>query len=211
VVLRGAGEKAFISGADIEQLESGDLGRPAPTANQMSDNAGTTRLLTLEKPVIAMIHGWCLGGGIMVALAADIRICADDAQFGVPAAKLGVGYPYDATAQLVALVGPGHASEIMFAGRRIDAVEAERIGLVNRCVAKHELEPTVHALAADIAHNGPLSHIAHKRSILSASQGSPPSARAAIDDAIAAAWQSDDSAEGRRSFLERRPPVFHGK
>jgi enoyl-CoA hydratase/carnithine racemase len=211
VVLRGAGDKAFISGADIAQLDSGDIRRPPPTAGQMADNAGTTRLVTLEKPVIAMIHGWCLGGGIMVALAADIRICADDAQFGVPAAKLGVGYPYDATAQLVALVGPGHASEIMFSGRRIDAVEAERIGLVNRCVAKHELESTVRALASDIARNAPLSHVAHKRSILSAAQGSPPSARPAIDDAIAAAWGSDDCAEGRRSFLERRSPLFTGR
>src|SRR5690606_38120200 len=147
---------------------SGDLGRPARSVEQASGNAGATPLRALGKPVIAMIHGWCLGGGIMVALAADIRICADDAQFGVPAAKLGVGYPHDATAQLVSLVGPGHASEIMFAGRRIDSVEAERIGLVNRCVAKHELEPSVRALAADIAANAPLSHTAHKRSILSA-------------------------------------------
>jgi enoyl-CoA hydratase len=210
VVLRGAGEKAFISGADIAQLDSGDIGRPKPSAGQMADDAGTTRLVTLEKPVIAMIHGWCLGGGIMVALSADIRICADDAQFGVPAAKLGVGYPYEATAQLVALVGPGHASEIMFSGRRLDAVDAERIGLVNRCVAKHELEPTVRALAADIANNAPLSHIAHKRSIMSAAQGSPAAVRPAIDDAIATAWRSDDCAEGRRSFLERRAPVFNG-
>jgi enoyl-CoA hydratase/carnithine racemase len=210
VVLRGAGDKAFISGADISQLDSGDLPQPAPTATQMADNAGTTRLATLEKPVIAMVHGWCLGGGIMVALSADIRVCADDAQFGVPAAKLGVGYPYHATAQLVALVGPGHASEIMFSGRRIDAVEAERIGLVNRCVPKHELEQHVRALAADIAHNAPLSHVAHKRSILSAARGGAPIDQPAIDDAVTAAWRSDDCVEGRRSFLERRAPVFRG-
>lgn len=212
VVLRGAGERAFISGADIAQLDSGELARPAvPTERDMADNAGTTGLAALPQPLIAMIHGWCLGGGVMVALTADIRVCADDAQFGIPAAKLGVGYPYDATAQLVSLVGPGHASEIMFAGRRIDAVEAERIGLVNRLVPKHELESTVRALAADIAANAPLSHIAHKRSIRSASFGSPEADRAAIHDAIAAAWASDDAVEGRRSFLERRPAEFTGK
>lgn len=211
VVLRGAGDRAFISGADIEQLDSGELTRRAPSEQEQSDNAGTTVLRTLEKPVIAMIHGWCLGGGVMVALAADIRICADDAQFGVPAAKLGVGYPHDATAQLVALVGPGHASEIMFSGRRIGAVEAERIGLVNRQVPKHELEQTVRALAADIAANAPLSHVAHKRSILFASRGGPAEERAAIEAAIASAWRSEDCAEGRRSFLERRPPVFQGR
>jgi enoyl-CoA hydratase/carnithine racemase len=211
VVLRGAGDKAFISGADIAQLDSGDLGRPAPSADQMARNAGTTGLATIEKPVIAMIHGWCLGGGVMVALSADIRVCADDAQFGIPAAKLGVGYPYDATAQLVALVGPGQASEIMFSGRRIDAVEAERIGLVNRCVPKHELEQHVRSLAADIARNAPLSHVAHQRSIRAAARGAVPVEHAAIDDAIANAWRSDDCVEGRRSFLERRAPVFQGK
>jgi enoyl-CoA hydratase len=210
VVLRGAGDRAFISGADIGQLDSGDISRPHPRSEQVGDDAGTLRFVALEKPVIAMIHGWCLGGGIMVALAADIRVCADDAQFGVPAAKLGVGYPYEATAHLVALVGPGQASEIMYSGRRIDAVEAERIGLVNRCVAKHELETTVRELAADIARNAPLSHVAHKRSIRTAVRGGASDQRASIDDAIARAWRSDDCAEGRRSFMERRPPVFNG-
>jgi enoyl-CoA hydratase/carnithine racemase len=211
VVMRGAGERAFISGADIGQLDSGDIGSPRPRSEQVGDNAGSLRFVSLEKPVIAMIHGWCLGGGIMVALAADIRICADDAQFGVPAAKLGVGYPYEATAQLVALVGPGQASEIMYSGRRIDSVEAERIGLVNRSVPKHELESAVRSLAADIVKNAPLSHIAHKRSIVTAVRGSGAEARASIDDAIATAWRSEDCAEGRRSFLERRAPVFNGK
>jgi enoyl-CoA hydratase len=212
VVLRGQGERAFISGADIAQLDSGELSRPSvPSERDMADNAGTTGLAALEKPIIAMIHGWCLGGGVMVALTADIRICADDAQFGIPAAKLGVGYPYEATNELVALVGPGQASEIMFAGRRIDAVEAERIGLVNRQVPKHELEATVRALAADIAANAPLSHVAHKRSIQSAARGGPLSEREPIHHAIAAAWASDDAVEGRRAFLERRPSQFTGK
>jgi enoyl-CoA hydratase len=212
VVLRGAGEKAFISGADIKQLDSGEINAvAAPSAADMAANAGTTRLATLEKPIIAMIHGWCLGGGIMVALAADIRICSDDAQFGIPAAKLGVGYPADTTAQLVALVGPGQASELMFSGRRIDAAEAARIGLVNRAVPKAELESQVRDLAAEIAANAPLSHVAHKRSIVAAARGSMVTDRAAIDTAISAAWRSDDCAEGRRSFLERRPPVFRGQ
>jgi enoyl-CoA hydratase/carnithine racemase len=212
VVLRGAGEKAFISGADIEQLESGDLAHRAPTATEMAENTGTTRLHSLMKPVIAMIHGYCLGGGIMVALSADIRICADDAQFGIPAAKLGVAYPYDAAAQLVSLVGPGHASELLFAGRRIDATEAARIGLVNRVVPKAELESAVAALAHDIAANAPLSHVSHKLSIRAASVAEPPADDwPLIDAAIAAAWRSDDCIEGRRSFLERRPARFTGK
>jgi enoyl-CoA hydratase len=207
VVLRGAGERAFISGADIAQLDSGELSVPADRA--AGDDAGSGALAALEKPVIAMIHGWCLGGGVMVALSADIRICADDAVFGIPAAKLGVGYPYDATSALVALVGPGHAAEIMYGGRRLDAAEAERIGLVNRVVPKADLEPTVRALAAEIAANAPLSHVAHKRSIRAAVRADAD--RAPVRSAIAAAWASTDASEGRRSFLERRPARFTGR
>lgn len=206
VVLRGAGERAFISGADIGQLDSGELSAPADRAD--GDDAGIGVLAALEKPVIAMIHGWCLGGGVMVALGADIRVCADDAVFGIPAAKLGVGYPYEATAALVALVGPGQAAEIMYSGRRLDAAEAERIGLVNRRVAKAELEPTVRGLAAEIAANAPLSHVAHKRSIRAAVGAAQD--REPVRSAIAAAWASADAAEGRRSFLERRPARFTG-
>ncbi|HEV8298801.1 MAG TPA: enoyl-CoA hydratase-related protein [Acidimicrobiales bacterium] len=211
VVIRGAGERAFISGADIAQLDSGDIPRPAPTQAKMADNAGTPGLAGLLKPVIAMVHGYCLGGGVMVAMTADIRICADDAQFGIPAAKLGVGYPYDAIVQLVALVGPGHAAEIMFSGRRVDAHEAARIGLVNRVVPKADLEPTVRALAAEIAANAPLSHVAHKLSIRAAARGGEPAERPAIDAAIGTAWRSEDCVEGRRSFLERRPSRFQGR
>jgi enoyl-CoA hydratase/carnithine racemase len=207
VVLRGAGERAFISGADIAQLASGELS--APAEHTVGDGAGTDALAALDKPVIAMIHGWCLGGGVMVALTADIRICADDAVFGIPAAKLGVGYPYDATAALVALVGPGQAAEIMFSGRRLDAAAAERIGLVNRRVPKAELEPAVRALAAEIAANAPLSHVAHKRSIRAAAGATTQSEP--VGSAIVAAWASDDAVEGRRSFIERRPARFTGR
>ena len=175
------------------------------------DQANTAAMESLRREAERIVAGMPGIEKVMVALTADIRICSDDAQFGIPAAKLGVGYPYEATSELVALVGPGHASEIMFAGRRIDAVEAERIGLVNRQVPKHELEPTVRALAADIAANAPLSHVAHKRSIQSAARGGPLAERAAIHQAIAAAWASDDAVEGRRAFLERRPSQFTGK
>jgi enoyl-CoA hydratase len=215
VVLRGAGEKAFISGADIQQLDTGEIRKPPPPsgamAAQMNENAGTTGLSRLEKPVIAMIHGYCLGGGVMVALAADIRICADDAQFGIPAAKLGVGYPYDTTAQLVALIGTGHASEILFGGRRIDAAEAARIGLADRVVPKAELESEVRSLAAAIAANAPLSHRAHKRSIRAAGVGGRPADLGSIETAIHDAWSSTDFDEGRRAFLERRTPQFRGE
>jgi enoyl-CoA hydratase/carnithine racemase len=210
VVLRGAGERAFISGADIGQLDTGELGGATAPPDDDADSRVTAGLAAIEKPVLAMIHGYCLGGGVAMALAADIRICADDAQFGIPAARLGVGYPYEATARLVALVGPGHAAEILFGGARIDAAEATRIGLVNRCLPKPQLEGSVRSLALTIAGNAPLSHVAHKRAIRAAAIGGLPADRAAITAAIAAAWGSDDFSEGRRAFLNRRPARFTG-
>jgi enoyl-CoA hydratase/carnithine racemase len=207
VIVRGAGDRAFVSGADINQLGSGEISTPPRSA---SAPAPPRRMLAVGKPVLALIHGYCIGGGVMVALAADVRICADDAQFGIPAAKLGVGYPHEATSTLVALVGPGHAAEILFSGRRIDAHEALRIGLVNHVVPKNGLEDFVHELARDIADNAPLSHVAHQRSIHATVTGDP-SERAGVDEAIAAAWSSADFREGATAFLERRTPKFEGR
>ena len=219
VVLRGAGDRAFVSGADIGQLDRGDLRHPAtgPTggngsgARDSAGRAGLGGLFDLDKPVIALIHGYCIGGGVMVALAADVRVCADDAQFGIPAAKLGVGYPHEATARLVALVGPGQTAEILFAARRIDAAEAARIGLVNRVVPKAELDAWVGQFAAEVAANAPLSHVAHKRSIRAVTAVLADAAGPDVDDAIASAWRSDDFSEGARAFFERRSPEFRGR
>jgi enoyl-CoA hydratase/carnithine racemase len=206
VIVRGAGDRAFVSGADINQLGSGQISTPPPGTAP----APPRRMLAVGKPVIALVHGYCIGGGVMVALAADIRVCSDDAQFGIPAAKLGVGYPHEATTMLVALVGPGHAAEILFSGRRIDAAEALRIGLVNHVVARNGLEEFVHELAREIADNAPRSHVAHQRSIHAAVTGDPAE-RAGVDEAIAAAWASDDFREGAAAFLERRAPRFEGR
>ena len=207
VIVRGAGDRAFVSGADINQLGSGEISTPPPGTPAP---APPRRMLAVGKPVLALIHGYCIGGGVMVALAADLRICGDDAQFGIPAAKLGVGYPHEATTMLVALVGPGHAAEILYSGRRIDAAEALRIGLVNHVVPTNGLEDFVHELAREIAENAPLSHVAHQRSIHAAVTGDP-AARAGVDDAIATAWNSADFREGASAFLERRTPDFEGR
>jgi enoyl-CoA hydratase/carnithine racemase len=210
--VRGAGDAAFVSGGDIGQMRTGSV----PTSGgdgSLQPVAGG--LGALDKPVIAMVHGFCLGGGVAVALAADIRYCSDDAQFGIPAARLGVAYPYENTARLVAVLGAAHAAELLFGGGRIDAPEALRIGLVNRVFPKAELEPAVHSLATSIASNAPLSHVAHKRSIRAAASAGDRAAGAAdrdqIDDAIAAAWRSEDFTEGRTAFLERREARFAGR
>lgn len=207
VVVTGAGDRAFISGADIAQLGSGQIDTPPPSGS--TTPSPTRGALAIGKPVVAMIRGYCLGGGVMIALGADIRICSEDASFGIPAAKLGVGYPYEATSTLVALVGPGQAAEILFTGRRIDAREAERIGLVNRVVGADALEDAVFTMAREIARNAPLSHVAHQRSIHAAVSGRDDE-QAAVDEAIQAAWASDDFREGAAAFMERRDPRFRG-
>lgn len=207
VVVTGAGDRAFISGADITQLASGGLGAPGDAD---ASQASLSSLRAIGKPVIAMIRGWCLGGGVMIALDADIRICSTDAVFGIPAARLGVGYPHSATSTLVALVGPGQTAEILYSGRRIDAAEAERIGLVNRAVPVERLAAEVDELARTIAANAPLSHRAHQTSIRAAVTGRPEDL-GAVDAAIAAAWASEDFVEGGRAFAERREPRFTGR
>jgi enoyl-CoA hydratase/carnithine racemase len=205
VVMRGAGSRAFMSGADIGRLgtwvpNDGSLSRPPWVA-----------LRSLEKPLIAMIHGWCLGGGVHVALCADIRIAADDAEFGIPAAKLGAGYPYDAIESLVHLVGPAVAAEIMYIGERLGAHDACRVGLVNRVVPKDELESTVLTVAAAIAVNAPLTIRAAKAAIRTAAGEQGAGDIAACERLIAECMASSDFAEGRLAFAEKRAPRFTGR
>jgi enoyl-CoA hydratase/carnithine racemase len=207
VVLRGAGDRAFVSGADLAQLDR-EIRPEDPAGSAAGDPRG---LVAIDKPVLAMIHGYCLGAGVALALGADVRICADDAEFGIPAAKLGIAYPYEATALLVAAVGPAHAAAMLYTGRRFDAAEAVRIGLVNQRVPKSELDETVRTLAAGIAANAPMSHAAHKRSISAATRRDGSADRAAVEAAITAAWSSEDFVEGRQAFAQQRPPRFAGR
>jgi len=196
LVLRGAGTRAFASGADIGDL--GSVSRTTPSGP----------LVQATKPIVAMIHGACIGGGLLVALGADIRICADDARFAIPAIRLGVAYPYDGVRRLVAVAGPSAAGEILLTGETFGAEDALRWGLVSRVVAAAELEATVAGVAAAISEGAPLSVHAAKASIGAALAGSPSDA---VDDVIRACWASEDLAEGRQAFAEKRPPVWRGR
>lgn len=197
IVMRGAGPKAFASGADISGL----------TSSRSAGSDGLDRLSAQPKPVVALIHGYCIGGGLMAALHADLRIAADDATFAIPAAKLGVGYPLAATERLVNAVGPGMAADILLTGDRFGADRAATIGLVQRVVPPSELEATVQSIASTIAAGAPLTHAASKASI-NAATGAAPDAAA---DAIRACWESADFAEGRAAFADRRTAEFTGR
>jgi enoyl-CoA hydratase len=208
VVLRGAGDRAFVSGADIGQV-SGGSGSPDP--RRMFAAVGGESLLAVTKPVLAMLQGWCLGGGLLTALCADIRIAADDAVLGIPAAKLGAGYPYEGVAVLVHAVGAAHAAEVLLTGDRFDAATAMRMGLVHRVVPKADLEAEVRALAERVAANAPLTLTAAKLAIRAAAGGGHPEAVAAADEAVSRCWGSDDLVEGQQAFLAKRTPRFTGR
>jgi enoyl-CoA hydratase/carnithine racemase len=196
VVLRGAGDEAFMSGADIGEQDDPS----APDAI----NAMYAALGAFPKPVIAMIHGFCLGGGLATALEADLRIAAQGSVFGIPAAKLGVGYPHDGVQRLVGLVGPAVAADILYTGRRLSAEEALRTGLIQDLLPPERLADRVAGLAAMIAGNAPLTIRAAKAAI----RGADPDVVARL---VAQCRVSDDFAEGRRAFFERRPPRFRGR
>ncbi len=209
VVLTGAGPKAFVSGADISQFDSQRASASAQEEYDALTSAGRARLLAFPYPVIARIRGFCLGGGIGIALQADLRIAAEDAEFGIPAARLGLAYGAGMVRQLVALVGPAHARMLLYTGARIDAREAERIGLVNQTVRAEDLAGTVADLARTIAANAPLSVRAAKLTV-AAAEAPGRVADDAAEAAIAACFDSNDYREGRAAFQEKRPPKFLG-
>jgi enoyl-CoA hydratase len=209
VVLAGAGEKAFMAGADISEFAS--MPAPSVPGGASIRTAVTDPWTRLEKPILAMIRGYCLGGGVLIALEADIRIASEDARFGIPAARLGAGYPLEGVQKLVAQVGPAHASDILFSGRRFGAEEALAMGLVNRVVPADELHPVVMAQARSIADNAPLTVAAAKFAIAQARLGPDRIDDARMGQLIDACFASEDFREGQAAFREKRSPRFTGR
>ena len=211
VILRGAGEAAFVSGADISEFERTRTGAQAAQAYEEIGIEAFEAVATLGKPVLAMIHGFCVGGGMALALSADLRYAADDAQLAIPAARLGLGYHATGLAALVRLVGPSTAKEVLFTARRLGAGEALARGLVNDVFAKPALEEHVRAIATGIAENAPLTLRSAKRVIGELARESGERDRDAIRRSILACFESEDYREGVRAFLAKRKPVFQGR
>jgi enoyl-CoA hydratase len=211
IVVTGAGERAFASGADISEFGDQRTSPEARAAYDRGQTALTDAWAEVDKPVIAMIRGYCLGGGLLTALQADIRIASDDSQFGIPAARLGLGYGFGGVTALLNLVSPATAAEILFSARRFPAAEALRMGLVNQVVPVDGLRDTVYGLADSIARNAPLTIAAAKSAIRAAVQ--PPGQRdlARIQAQVEACFRSADYLEGQRAFAEKRPPEFTGQ
>ena len=209
-MLRGAGTRAFSAGADISEFDSARAGDAAAAYDALND-AAFRALSGCTKPTIAMIHGFCLGGGFAIALCADIRLADDVAEFAIPAAKLGLGYNARWVRPLLAAVPPARAKEMLFTGRRFKVAEALAMGLVNTAVPAAELEATTRALAGDIAANAPLTVRAAKRTIDELVRNPQTPDLAALDAAVAACFDSEDYAEGRLAFKEKRKPRFQGR
>ncbi|MBT5723322.1 MAG: enoyl-CoA hydratase [Gammaproteobacteria bacterium] len=210
VVMKGAGDKAFVSGADISEFDS-ERGSAAQKESYGKVAANANRwLVKLDKPLIAMIQGFCIGGGLATALSADVRFATPDSTFGIPAAKLGLGYEYEGLKRLTELVGSSQAKDIMFSARFMAADEAFHMGLVNRVCEIDELEGAVKDYAALITANAPLTVKAAKAAINEVVKD--PSSRdlESISMMIDACFDSDDYKEGRAAFKEKRKPVFKG-
>lgn len=210
VVMTGAGGRAFAAGADIAEF--------AARRTEVDDRADYDRRSgaawrcwrRLTKPVVAAIDGYCIGGGLLMALQADIRICSDVSTFAIPAARLGLGYGFGGVRTLMQHVNPAIAAELLYSARRFSADEARVAGLVNRVVPAADLASAVTALATQIARNAPLTVIACKAAVRLAAEGDADPDTTEVDALAEACFRSADYREGQAAFLAKREPEFRG-
>jgi enoyl-CoA hydratase len=212
VILRGAGETAFVAGADISQFKDRRRNASDEEEYRRISAAGSESLATLGKPLLAMIHGFCIGGGVSIAITCDLRIAADDARFGIPAARLGLGYHYRGMEKLMHLIGPAYTKELFFTARTdFSAQDALRMGLVNQVVPKADLERFTRDDAQVMARNAPLTLRSAKASVEQLLKPAADRDLAMLDRLITDCFNSQDYQEGVKAFSEKRRPQFQGR
>jgi enoyl-CoA hydratase/carnithine racemase len=210
LVISGAGAKAFVSGADISKFESERASLEAVKHYNATSARAYDQLYEFPKPTIAKIQGYCIGGGMNLAACCDIRIAADNAQFGIPAARLGLGYGFTGVNRLARIIGITAATELFYTARRITAHEAHDMGLLNQIMPAAALDAKVAEWTGMIAENAPLTIAAIKQAALEIGKPAHERDLAKLDRMVDACFTSDDYVEGRRAFMEKRPPKFSG-
>src|SRR5210317_517560 len=210
IVLNGAGGKSFVSGADISKFDKERSSKEAVLSYNKRTQKVYENLETFPKPTIAMIDGYCIGGGLNLAVCCDIRICSKKSKFAMPAAKLALGYPFPAIQRLINAIGASNAKYLMFTAERIDAETAYRMGFVQAVHDESTLEQEVASLASQIGNNAPLTVKAMK--YIATQVLSEPQHRdlGHCDELVDACFTSDDYKEGRMAFMEKRAPQFKG-
>ncbi len=211
VVLRGAGTAAFASGADISEFKENRKDTESALRYNAQTEAARRGIRECPKPTVAMIHGFCMGGAMAVAMACDLRFAAEGSKFGIPAARLGIIYGAEAVGQLVDLVGPAYAKDILFSGRTVGDREALAMGFVQRLLPAGELEPHTYEYLTRVSANAPFSVRGAKLTVESYLAGLTEANRARLAALGTEAFESEDYKEGTRAFLEKRPPRFQGR
>jgi enoyl-CoA hydratase len=211
VVFSGAGEKAFVSGADISQFEDMRAAQEAVAKYEVLAEEALTSIQDFPKPTLSCIRGYCIGGGVNVAIACDLRLASTDSVFAIPAARLGLGYRYSAMKNLVDLVGPGAAKDLFYTARRIDAREAKELGLVTRICEPDQLPQLLAEYTSAMDQNAPLTIRTAKAIAREILKASPEVDLQHCRDLIRGCFESEDYTEGRRAFMEKRKPVFKGR
>ena len=211
LVVTGAGGKAFVSGADISKFGDERATEAAVERYNSTSQGFYSSLYNFPKPTLAQIQGYCIGGGLNLAIACDLRFCTEGSRFALPAARLGLGYGYTGLKRFIETIGPSHTKDIFFSARQLGAAEALAMGMVDKVLPEAELSAFVTGYANGIADNAPLTVAAIKRAAIEALKPEAERDLKLVDEMVARCFASQDYIEGRTAFMEKRKPRFTGR